>query len=97
MSARRYLCSELVKLRVNSTESTVNLEEIWRDGAVIEAEVAVEKGARVEIRGGQALFAGKITKVQRHEFGWRAEIEFSPITPWDPDLFRPQHLLDVSG
>lgn len=97
MSVRRYLCSELVSLRMNSGESKVNLEEIWQNGAIIEAETPVETGARVEIRSGQALFAGKITKVERHEFGWRAELEFSPLTPWSPDRFRPQHLLDVAG
>lgn len=96
MGARHYLCSELVTLRINSDEFTVNLEEIWREGAVLESEGPIETGVRVEIRSSQAFFAGKVKQVEQHEFGWRAEVEFSPLTPWSPDLFRPQHLLDVS-
>ena len=96
MSTRRYLCSELVKIRINSEELTVNLEEIWRNGAVFEAEVPVAARGRVEIRSGKAVFAGRITSVERHEFGWRADVEFSPLTPWSPDLYRPLHLVDVT-
>lgn len=96
MSARRYLCSELVALRVNGTDLTLNLEEIWCNGAVFEAERAVEAGARVELRAGSALFAGRVVRVEQHEFGWRVEVEFSPLTPWSVERFRPLHLLDVS-
>ncbi len=95
MSGRRYLCSELVAIKVNSVETKVNLEEIWRNGAVLESEEPIEEGARVEMRSGTAFFAGKVTEVERHEFGWRVDVEFSPLTPWSPDRFRPQHLLDT--
>lgn len=94
MSAPRYLCSDLVTLRIGVTESTVNLEEIGRDGAAIESEEPITDGIRVEIRCGSVFFAGKVTEVERHEFGWRAEIEFSPLTPWSLEQFRPQHMLD---
>jgi hypothetical protein len=89
----RYLCSELVALKVGLTTSTVNLEEIWPEGAVLEAESAVEDGAHVEIRSGDVLLAGRVVRVELHEFGWRVEVAFSPLTPWDPEKFRPQHLL----
>jgi hypothetical protein len=89
----RYLCSELVALKVGSTTSTVNLEEIWPGGAVLEAESAVEDGTQVEIRCADAFFAGRIARVEPHEFGWRVEVAFSPLTPWDPEKFKPQHLL----
>ncbi|MGA2713674.1 MAG: hypothetical protein ABSG41_11270 [Bryobacteraceae bacterium] len=96
MTPRRYLCSDLVALRMNSADSIVHLEEIWRDGATFEAEEPVVDGVRVELRCGPAVFSGKVTQVERHEFGWRAEVEFSPLTPWSPEQFRPQHMLDVS-
>ena len=94
MSAPRYLCSDLVTLRLGAAESTVNLEEIGRDSAAIESEDAITHGAKVEIRCGSVFFSGKVTQVEQHEFGWRAEIEFSPLTPWSPEMFRPQHMLD---
>ncbi|HTA46212.1 MAG TPA: hypothetical protein VK789_27395 [Bryobacteraceae bacterium] len=96
MSARRYLCSELISLRINAIDAMVNLEEIWDRGAVFEAEKPIPEGARVEMRTAQALFAGKIIRVEQHEFGWRFEVEFSPLTPWSADQFLPRHLLEVS-
>jgi len=92
----RYLCSQLVSLRENSRDSVVNLEEIWETGATIESEDAVVEGAAVEIRCDAAVFTGRTTRIERHEHGWTVEIEFSPETPWNPEKFRPQHLLDVS-
>ena len=96
MGAKRYLCSELVALKVNAVDTTVNLEEIWQDGATFESEDPVVEGVLVELRCGSAFFAGKVTQIERHEFGWRVEMEFSPLTPWNPVQFRPQHMLDVS-
>ena len=97
MKARRYLCSELVALRMNSADSIVNLEEIWRDGAAFESEEPVIDGAQVELRCGRVVFAGKVILAEQHEFGWRVEVEFSPLTPWNPAQFQPQHMLDVSA
>ncbi len=85
MNPQRYHCSHLVTLRNNSMESAVNLEEIWKSGAVLESEDPVEEGAKVEIRSEKAFFAGRIVQVERHEFGWRFEVEFSPLTPWSPE------------
>ena len=96
MGAKRYLCSELAALKVNSVDTTVNLEEIWQDGAAFDSEDPVVEGVLVELRCSSAFFAGKVTRIERHEFGWRVEVEFSPLTPWDPEKFRPRHLLDVS-
>ena len=100
MNSHRYLCSQLVKLRTDSGESAVNLvvnlEEIWTTGAVLESEEPVEEGTNIEIRCDTAFFAGRITRVERHEVGWRLEMEFSSLTPWSPEKFRPQHLLNVS-
>ncbi len=97
MSAPRYLCSDLVTLRIGAAESTVNLEEIGRDGAAIESEDPIVDGVNVEIRCGAVSFSGKVIQVEQHEFGWRAEIEFSPLTPWSAEQFKPQHMLDQRG
>jgi len=95
MESPRYMCSHLVRFRTNAKESVVNLEEIWATGAVVEAEEPVEKGSRAEIRTEGAFFAGDVTEVERHEFGWRIRLEFSPMTPWRPEEFRPGHLLEI--
>jgi hypothetical protein len=97
MNFQRYLCSQLVAFRNSSAgDRIVNLEEIWKSGAVLESEEPVEEGTKVEIRCGSAFFAGRISHVELHEFGWRFEVEFSPMTPWSPEQFRPEHLLDPS-
>jgi hypothetical protein len=97
MGTQRYLCSDLVALRVNSVDTTVNLEEIWQEGAAFDSEDQLVEGVPVELRCGSALFVGKVTQSERHEFGWHVEVEFSPSTPWDPEQFRPQHMLGVSS
>jgi hypothetical protein len=97
MNPQRYLCSQLVALRNNSKDSVVNLEEIWKTGAVLESEEPVEQGAQVEIRCDPAFFAGRIVRVEAHESGWRIEVEFSPMTLWNPERFQPEHALDVAG
>jgi|HubBroStandDraft_6_1064221.scaffolds.fasta_scaffold89376_3 hypothetical protein len=104
MNLPRYLCSQLVELRIRTPEPglpqeanrIVNLEEIWTTGAVLESEEPAEEGAKAEIRCGAAFFAGSIVHVERHEFGWRLEMEFSPMTPWNAEQFQPEHLLDIS-
>jgi hypothetical protein len=104
MNVQRHLCSQLVELRIGTAEPglhqdanfTVNLEEIWTNGAVLESEEPLEEGAKVEIRCETAFFAGSIVHAERHEFGWRLEMEFSPLTPWNVEKFQPEHLLDVS-
>ncbi|HEY3825131.1 MAG TPA: hypothetical protein VGL82_11265 [Bryobacteraceae bacterium] len=100
MNPQRYLCSHLVALKNNSRAPAVNLfanlEEIWCTGAVLEAEEPVEMGAKIELRGGSATFVGHVVQVERHELGWRLEVEFSPLTHWSVEKFAPQHLLDLS-
>jgi hypothetical protein len=93
MKFERYLCSQLVRLKVGADEATVNLEEIWETGAVVESEGPVETGARVEIRCGKAYFSGTVMDVERHEFGWRVTVQFSPMTRWKLEEFEPEHLL----
>jgi hypothetical protein len=100
MNPRRYLCSQLVTLRNNSGESAVhlvaNLEEIWATGAVLESEQPVKEDTNMEMRCGSALFAGRVVQVEQHEFGWRVQVEFSPLTPWSLEKFEPEHLLNAS-
>ena|SRR5665213_3526947 len=97
MESGRYLCSDLIVLRVDHTPCGANLEEIWTTGAVVDSEIPLENGASIEMEGGSACFSAVVTGVESHEFGWRIELQFSPLTPWNPDLFRPLHLFDPSS
>lgn len=96
MNSQRYMCSHLVRFRMHSLERVVNLEEIWETGAILESEEPVEEGIRAEIRSENAFFAGDVIEVEKHEFGWRVRLEFSPMTPWRPELFRPDHMLEIA-
>ena len=97
MDTPRYLCSELVLLHLGERRITVNLEEICATGAVIEAEEELPSGAPVELQCRDVAFSGRLSAVERHEFGYRAEVTFSPETSWNPERFQPEHLLDPSA
>jgi hypothetical protein len=90
---QHYLCSDLVALKTAAGESTVNLEEIWTAGALLDTEEPVEEGVAAVMHGGGNGFSGRVVRVRRHEFGWHVEMEFSPLTPWSPERFLPRHLL----
>jgi len=96
MASPRYLCSELVELRCAGTSLIVNLEEIWESGAILEAEESSPTGVHADLRCGAITLSGRLTQAENHALGWRLEMEFSPLTPWSPELFRPEHLLDPS-
>jgi len=95
MSSARYLCSQLVRLALpDLPEQWVTLEEIWDDGAMLECEAEVELRASATISADEVSFTGRITAVDRHEFGWRVEITFSPSTPWTVEKWLPEHAID---
>jgi hypothetical protein len=86
-----------VTLVFGGQSRVVNLEEICRAGACLESDGPVPAGVAVEIRMDGVQFHGTVTEVEEHELGWRIELEFSPLTPWSVERFRPQHLLDPSS
>jgi hypothetical protein len=98
MSSARYLCSQLIRLTVSGTagvhEQWVNLEEIWDDGAMLECETEVCVGISAMISADGISFSGRITAVDRRQFGWQAEITFSPVTRWSIEKWRPEHAFD---
>ncbi|HEY4088790.1 MAG TPA: hypothetical protein VGM43_22825 [Bryobacteraceae bacterium] len=94
MESRRYLCSQLAKLTLDGQAQWVNIEEIWETGVILESEAVVIEGTDASLSVEGASFQGRLTSVQQEEFGWRVEMEFSPETPWSPELWRPDHLLD---
>jgi hypothetical protein len=93
---KRFLCSHLATVRVSGKVWTVLIEEIWRDGAILECEEEIPQAEFAELDCGGPFFAGKLNGSAQHEFGWRAEMKFSAETPWSEKKFRPSHLLDPS-
>lgn len=96
MAAPRYLCSHLVRLTAGGREQWVNLEEIWRDGAVMECEEAVAAGVGATIAADGARFSGRVTRVESHEFGWTVEVALSLLTPWSMERWTPEHALELA-
>ena len=96
MTPKRYLCSQLVALRCGGPPLTVNLEEIWESGAILESDHEIQHCALAELRCAGVSLYGRLTRAEKHDFGWRIEMEFSPLTPWSPERFRPDHLLDLT-
>lgn len=62
----------------------------------MDAEEPFPTFAAAEIRTGGVTLCGRLTRVERHAFGWRIEMQLSPLTPWSVEKFRPEHLLDLS-
>ena len=75
---------------------TVNLEEIWETGAVLEGEESAPTNVPVDLHCSGVTLCGRVIRAENHEFVWRLEIEFSPLTLWSAEQFRPEHLLDPS-
>jgi hypothetical protein len=88
-----YLCSQLVELFSGGKTQWVNLEEIWRDGALLECEEAVAIGAEAAILAGEAQLRGVVSRVDQDEFGWQAEVTFSDGAVWSIETWKPSHLL----
>jgi len=93
---RRYLCSQLVTLRWGAESHIVNLEEICRNEAMLEADACVPVSTQVTLVAEKSRFHGIVSSAEEHEFGWRIRVELSPLTPWSLDAFAPEHLLDPS-
>lgn len=100
----RYLCSEMITARFagpqgSSGETTGILEEIWETGACLHLEARLEPGSRVHFQPlwrGDAVELEGVVKSCRYEagFGHLMEIDFAHGRRWNPQLFRPRHLLD---
>jgi len=92
---KRFLCSDLAVLTVDGEARYVNLEEIWRTGAVLESEEDAAVGARVTLRADGITLKCDVERVQQHEYGYRIEVRFLD-REWTPELFKPAHLTDLT-
>lgn len=103
--AQRWLCSELLNLgwvdaHGHNSAITVNLEEIWREGAQVEAEEALPEGLPVRLTKDPEDHAassfpgelrGVVTACLDSGTGFAVEIVFSPGYAWQPESFPLSH------
>ena len=91
-SEPRLLCSELIMIRFDGAELTVNLEDISSSGACVQLEEPLEVGTRIRLKG----FGGVVKYCLRNEIGYFAGIQFDAGERWSQETWQPQHLLDPS-
>jgi hypothetical protein len=101
----RWLCSELLSLcwvdvTGRKAAITVNLEEIWREGAQVEAEEPLPEGLTVcltkdpenpDASAFPGELRGVVTACLDSGTGFAVEIAFSADNAWEPENFPPSH------
>lgn len=95
----RFLCSELVNVKWSDSrgcqqESVVNLEEIWRDGAVLQFEVPPDAGMPVSMTGSGPAFCGVVKSFTQDCGGYLVEVEFAEDCRWSREEYEPEHFFD---
>ena len=98
-SEPRYMCADLVKVQIRDPEDNVEavatLEDISASGACLNLDRAVREGADLEIVCSKCRLRGKVRYCRFVQIGWDVGVEFEQRGTWDPETFRPRHLLEV--
>ncbi len=94
-----FLCSDLVSTRWTDTfgqpqEATVNLEEIWAEGAILQFEFPIRPGTHIAVQLGATHFEGSVVDSRADFVGQLVEVHFVPGQRWSRAIYEPQHLLD---
>ena len=98
-SEPRFMCAELVQLRIHHTagqvEVVTNLEDISDSGACVQLEAAVEAGADVEMICANCQMKGKVRYCRYTEVGYDVGIAFDEARSPKQHFYTPKHMLDV--
>ncbi len=94
-SEPRYMCSELVTLRVNHANLVANLEDISPSGACLHSESEIADGTAIELITPRCTFKGVVRYCRFVGIGFDIGIGFESRAIWNRDRFEPEHLLDV--
>ena len=94
------MCADLVKIQIHTdgephTETVANLEDISPSGACLQLEVAVRKGADIDIVCSRCRLKGKVKYCRFVETGYDVGVCFQESESWSRERFEPKHLLDV--
>ena len=99
-SEPRYMCSELVNIRIRHEDQTVqeavaNLEDISPSGACVQLDEAVRLDAEIEIVCSTCRFKGKVRNCRFAGSLYDVGVAFDDPGAWDPSRYEPAHLLPV--
>jgi hypothetical protein len=99
-SEPRYMCSELVDIRIRHEDRTVqeaiaNLEDISPSGACVQLDEAVRLGADIEIVCCTCRFKGKVRNCRFVGSLYDVGVAFDDPGAWDASRYEPAHLLLV--
>jgi hypothetical protein len=98
-SEPRFMCSDLVKVRISDAagarEETANLEDISASGACIQLEAAALEGSDIEMVCAKCRLKGKVSYCRFAALGYDVGIAFDERGSWNPRRFVPKHLLEI--
>jgi hypothetical protein len=98
-SELRFMCSELVKVRIQGAagarEVTANLEDISASGACIQLEAAAREGSDIEMTCAKCRLKGKVKYCRFATLGYDVGIAFEERGSWNRQRFVPKHLLEI--
>jgi hypothetical protein len=98
-SEPRFMCSDLVKVRIQDAagtrEVTANLEDISPSGACVQLEDAALAGADIEVICDKCRLKGKVSYCRFAALGYDVGIAFHKQSSWNRRRFAPKHLLEI--
>jgi hypothetical protein len=98
-SEPRFLCADLVKVRIEDADGaravSANLEDISASGACIQLEAAARAGADVEVICGKCRLKGKVAYCRHSALGYDVGVAFNEKGSWNRKRFTPKHLLKM--
>jgi hypothetical protein len=99
----QFLCSELVTATYDQRpgemcQAIANLEEISAGAAVVLLEEKPRLGAPISLNTqGHDVFGVIASRDYDETLGWFTTVIFDAASEWSPELFAPDHLLDMSA
>ena len=97
------LCSEILDLHWRSKagrerELKVNLEEIWRSGALFQTDARISPSASLWFSGGGCEFRGQaVSRTFLKGLGYFIEMRFQPGCTGSQRKYRPKHCFNPQG
>ena len=90
-----FLCAQIVRVSIGRRPAApALLEEISREGASILVSCQARKFSKIKIDCSTCELRGRVVQCTRVGENYVAEVAFSAFSPWSPERFRPDCLLN---